>query len=83
MADVTYNTAAFPALVRMLQKLVDISVTEPLVLLGYKERDPDERSLWGLLEEIGITLTKTNERTGSGGEPVEIWVGRAKKGAHS
>lgn len=75
MADVTYNTASFPALVRTLSSLVKQSATPPLIILGYKERDPEERMLWDLAEGIGIYFTKVGERPGAGGAAVEVWIG--------
>ncbi|KAG6850570.1 hypothetical protein H0H93_011769 [Arthromyces matolae] len=71
MADVTYNTASFPSLVRTLSKLVQLGKRPPLVLLGYKERDVAERSLWNLIEEIGLSFRKVGQCVGAGGEPVE------------
>ena len=81
MADVTYNTATFPSLVRTLQNLVALSATSsrsPLILLGYKERDPAERTLWEMAESIGITLERVGEREGAGGAPVEVWLGHVQ-----
>ncbi|KAJ7890574.1 putative methyltransferase-domain-containing protein [Mycena olivaceomarginata] len=67
MADVTYNTASFPSLVRSLKKLVNLSPKRPRVLLGYKERDSGERALWEMAEEAGTTVAA------GGGMAVEIW----------
>lgn len=78
MADVTYNTASFPSLVRTLSKLLRINAKPPVVILGYKERDPAERTLWEMAREIGITFDKIGERNGAGGAPIEIWVGTLK-----
>ncbi|PCH44143.1 hypothetical protein WOLCODRAFT_104648 [Wolfiporia cocos MD-104 SS10] len=82
MADVTYNTSSFPALVRTLSNLVRLgtapdgqSSRPPMILLGYKERDPAERSLWDMTREVGIQFEKVGERCGAGGDPVEIWIG--------
>jgi hypothetical protein len=75
LADVTYNTSAFPSLVRTLEALVAGGTRPPLVLLGYKERDPDERTLWILVQAIGLRLVKHAEVRGAGGDPVEIWLG--------
>ncbi|KAJ7765388.1 putative methyltransferase-domain-containing protein [Mycena maculata] len=72
MADVTYNTASFPSLVRTLKGLVDLGTKRPQVV-GYKERDAGERALWGMLEAVGIPLTLVGERQGSSRMPVEIW----------
>jgi protein N-lysine methyltransferase METTL21D len=77
MADVTYNTDSFPALVRTLRALISAChpLDSPLIVMGYKERDPSERSLWDMTKEIGIVLEKIGERKGCGYPPVEIWVG--------
>lgn len=78
MADVTYNTAAFPALIRTIASLVkrvdSTTTTPPRVLLGYKERDPDERVLWDLARDVGIHFVQIGQRTGAGGAPVEVWM---------
>jgi hypothetical protein len=73
MADVTYNTASFPSLVRSLKKLVNLSPKRPRVLLGYKERDSGERALWGMAGEAEITLQQVGQIPGGGGMAVEIW----------
>jgi len=84
MADVTYNTSSFPSLLRTLSSLVQLNAkrlrSPPIVILGYKERDPDERSLWGMLEsEVGIHLEKVEECEGwPGSTPVEFWVGQVR-----
>ena len=84
MADVTYNTASFPSLLRTLSSLVQLNVKHlgppPIVILGYKERDPDERSLWNALEsEVGIHLEKVGECEGwPESTPVEFWIGQVK-----
>lgn len=85
MADVTYNTASFPSLIRTLKSLFlaqgsqnaeGISqVTPPLALLAYKERDPAERTLWEMARGIGITFEQAGAVPGAGGESVEIWIG--------
>ena len=84
MADVTYNTAAFPSLIRTVSDILrlraearkqDAALKETMILLGYKERDPAERTLWGMMQEIGVQLEKVDERRGAGGDPVEIWIG--------
>ncbi|TFK52015.1 hypothetical protein OE88DRAFT_1602605, partial [Heliocybe sulcata] len=78
MADVAYNTSSFRSLVRTLSSLIKFSSTEsknPMILLGYKERDPGERSLWEMARDIGVRFEKVGERAGAGGAPVEIWVG--------
>ncbi|EJF59360.1 hypothetical protein DICSQDRAFT_148570 [Dichomitus squalens LYAD-421 SS1] len=77
MADVTYNTASFPALVRTLSSLLRLSPPDhpPIFLLGYKERDPEERTLWDMTKTIGVSFEKVGERIGAGREPVEVWIG--------
>ena len=83
MADVTYNTASFPALVRTLAALVSLSPPEspgPVIVLGYKERDAEERTLWDLVKEVGISLERVGERSGAGREPVEVWIGSCRGG---
>lgn len=84
MADVTYNTASFPSLVRTLKGILtlhDLSQKPrpPLVLLGYKERDPAERTLWKMAENIGVTFERVGERVGAGGAPIEVWLGRVSE----
>ncbi|KAF8647757.1 hypothetical protein AX16_006592 [Volvariella volvacea WC 439] len=71
MADVTYNTDSFPALVATILKLIKLSKKPPVILLGYKERHSTERTLWDL---IGIPLTKVDEIPGAGGTSIEVWV---------
>ena len=73
MADVTYNTASFPALVRTLSSIMN-QVPRPAILLGYKERDPAERNLWSMAKDVGIEFTKVDEIVGAGGVPMEIWI---------
>ncbi|KAI0351369.1 hypothetical protein OH77DRAFT_950098 [Trametes cingulata] len=83
MADVTYNTASFPSLVRTLSSLVRLSPPErpPVIVLGYKERDSAERTLWEMAKEIGVSFEKVGERKGAGGQAVEIWIGRCEQRA--
>ncbi len=82
MADVTYNTASFPALVGTMKKLSSLpdssegSRRPPLVLLAYKERHPDERTLWSMIKGIGLSLTEIARIPGAGGAPVEIYLGK-------
>ena len=84
MADVTYNTASFPSLLRTLSSLVQLNVEHsrppPVVILGYKERDTEERSLWGMLKsEVGIRLGKVGECEGwPESTPIEFWIGQAE-----
>ena len=77
MADVTYNTASFPALVRTLDTLIGLSSSgkSPTIILGYKERDLEERTLWEMVKGIGVALERVGERVGAGREPVEFWIG--------
>ena len=76
MADVAYNVASFPSLTRTLNKLARHGSKSPAILLGYKERDPSERTFWEMMAALGIKFNKISERTGAGGAPVEIWLGR-------
>ena len=78
MADVTYNTASFPSLLRTLSSLIQLNVSSPpIMILSYKERDPDERSLWGMFEsELSIRLEKVGECEGwPESTPIEFWIG--------
>ncbi|KAI0272752.1 putative methyltransferase-domain-containing protein [Gloeopeniophorella convolvens] len=75
MADVTYNTSSFPALLRTLAALLALR-PHMLVLLAYKERDPAERALWDMLRRgAGVALQRVGDEAGAGGLPVEIWAG--------
>ncbi|KAJ3847289.1 putative methyltransferase-domain-containing protein [Lentinula lateritia] len=78
MADVTYNTASFGALIRTLCSLIRLNPIDklPIVLLGYKERDVAERSLWSMAADVSIHFERVGERRGAGGAPVEIWMGQ-------
>jgi protein N-lysine methyltransferase METTL21D len=81
MADVAYNTASFPSLIRTLNRILSFSEhsdpsTTPLILLGYKERDAEERSLWDMALSVGIELQQMGQKAGAGGCPVEIWLGK-------
>jgi len=73
MADVTYNTASFPALLSTLLKLCKIG--SPLIVFGYKERDATEREWFEMAEASGIRFSQIGQRRGAGGAPVEIWAG--------
>lgn len=93
-ADVTYNTASFPALVKTLKVLLQANsdTRPPLLLLAYKQRDSGERELWKMAEEAGIKLDRLMDLQGhettmkvpeleEGGEAdggIEIWVGRSR-----
>jgi hypothetical protein len=78
-ADVTYNTASFPCLVRTLDALLSSSGDRPAppLLLAYKQRDLGERDLWGMLEEKGISAALVDRVQGAEdvGE-TEIWIMR-------
>ena len=80
MPDVTYNTSLFPSLLRTLSSLIKLNVensrSPPVVILGYHERDLDERSLWGMLEnEVCICLEKVGECEGwPESTPIEFWM---------
>jgi hypothetical protein len=79
MADVTYNTSAFPSLIKTLTRLSSITGNPPpLILLAYKERHPSERILWEMAKEVGIDFGEKEVEcvAGAGGEKVEIWIGR-------
>lgn len=82
MADVAYNTKFFPALIHTLSLLVALNVqrgqTLPLILMGYKERDEDERTLWILAKKIGIDFERIDVEAGRAGD-VEIWLGRISR----
>ena len=78
MADVTYNTASFPALVQTLAGLRALNPEKiPCFLLGYKERDEAERTLWVMAEEIGIKFDQVGMVPGHDSieAPIEVWVG--------
>lgn len=78
MADVTYNTASFPSLVRTLTSLTRLCEKPPLMLLGYKERDAAERTLWEILrQEASFELVLAGQVQGAGDASVEIWIGQA------
>ncbi|KAF9018616.1 hypothetical protein BDZ89DRAFT_1044398 [Hymenopellis radicata] len=74
MADVTYNTASFPALVATLVRLVNACPNPPVILLGYKQRDEAERTLWTMTKEYGIEFRQLDEVAGAGGAPIEVWI---------
>jgi protein N-lysine methyltransferase METTL21D len=80
MADVTYNTASFPSLIGTFSRLIRFSmsvspVKAPLIILGYKERDAAERTLWEMAEKIGIHFEEVARVPGAGESSVEVWVG--------
>lgn len=77
MADVAYNTDSFSALVKVLSGLQSLDASKrPSFLLGYKERDEAERTLWALTEAVGIKFVRIGSVPGhvSGDSPVEIWA---------
>jgi hypothetical protein len=80
-ADVTYNTASFPALLHTLSALMNppylpAGKKRPLLLLAYKQRDLGEKDLWTMLEKQGIGLKLVDEVRGAEEEgKVEIWIG--------
>lgn len=77
-ADVTYNTASFPSLLKTLTSLLS-HARAPKLLLAYKERDPGERELWGLLEQRGVMLELVGKIRGAEEDgQVEIYVGGSK-----
>ncbi|PFH51028.1 hypothetical protein AMATHDRAFT_59959 [Amanita thiersii Skay4041] len=77
MADVAYNTSSFPSLVRTLSRLVKLSEKPPLILLGYKERDPAERDLWNMAKDVaGIDFSLVGTKSGMRDPPIEIWIGQ-------
>ncbi|PVG04887.1 hypothetical protein CPB86DRAFT_809881 [Serendipita vermifera] len=77
MSDVTYNTSSFPALIKTLKRLINIS-PNAWVILAYKERHSAERTAWNMFEdEVKIRLKKVKEVKGAGGAPVEIWIGQS------
>ena len=83
-ADVTYNTASFPSLVKTLTSLMIPKDRDdrPRLLMAYKQRDPAERELWGMLEKEGVEMTFVQTIRGAerGKEEVELWIGQAMSG---
>lgn len=77
-ADVTYNTASFPALIATLERLLKPQGEEeetPLLLLAYKQRDASERDLWTMLAARGIGAVMVDKVVGAEEHgQVEIWV---------
>lgn len=77
-ADVTYNTASFPSLVRTLEALLSLP-SKPELLLAYKERDPAERELWTMLKDVGVEMALIAEVRGAEEVgKVEIYSGRLR-----
>lgn len=79
MADVTYNTTFFPALIQTLSSLIALNDEPPVILMAYKERDEEERSLWNEIKRIGVVFEQVGKRPGAGGKEVEIWLGGVLK----
>ncbi|KAF8756980.1 Lysine methyltransferase [Rhizoctonia solani] len=78
MADVTYNTASFGALLDTLVGLLQgpsDSGSSPIVLLAYKCRDPAERTLWTDALARGISFVQVDTVKGVREPAVEIWLG--------
>jgi len=82
MSDVTYNTDSFPALLSATSKLLQVGKEPPVILLGYKERDEAERSLWNMMENIGVHLEMIGLRQGFTDPPIEIWYGKYTSSQH-
>lgn len=66
-ADVTYNSASFPALVSTLDRLL-LAKGHPPLLLAYKQRDAAERGLWEMLRARGIGSVLVDRVAGAGGD---------------
>lgn len=80
MADVTYNTASFTALLDTVVNLLrgptpDPSTPSPMILLAYKCRDPAERTLWSDASARGISFVQVDQIKGVREPAVEIWLG--------
>ncbi|CAE6511174.1 unnamed protein product [Rhizoctonia solani] len=78
MADVTYNTASFGALLDTVTGLLrgpSASGSSAIVLLAYKCRDPAERTLWTDALAQGVTFVQVDTVKGVREPAVEIWLG--------
>ncbi|CAE6438440.1 unnamed protein product [Rhizoctonia solani] len=78
MADVTYNTASFGALLDTVTGLLrDQSApgVSAIVILAYKSRDPAERTLWIDAQSRGIVFVLVDTVKGVTEPAVEIWLG--------
>ncbi|CAE6483846.1 unnamed protein product [Rhizoctonia solani] len=78
MADVTYNTASFTALLDTVTGLLrgpSAPGSSAIVLLAYKCRDPAERTLWIDALSRGITFVQVDTIRGAREPAVEIWLG--------
>lgn len=72
-ADITYNTASFPHLIRVIKGLItgppntasSTAQLKPPILLAYKQRHQDERELWDMARnELGISWHKIAQLDG-------------------
>ncbi|CUA66703.1 hypothetical protein RSOLAG22IIIB_00149 [Rhizoctonia solani] len=78
MADVTYNTASFGALLDTVTGLLrgpSAPGLSPIVLLAYKSRDPAERTLWIDARNRGLAFVLVDTVKGVREPAVEIWLG--------
>ncbi|KEP54419.1 putative methyltransferase [Rhizoctonia solani 123E] len=78
MADVTYNTASFGALLDTVTGLLrgpSAPGLSAVVLLAYKSRDPAERTLWIDAQRRGIVFVLVDTVKGVQEPAVEIWLG--------
>ncbi|QRW08036.1 hypothetical protein RhiLY_07035 [Ceratobasidium sp. AG-Ba] len=78
MADVTYNTSSFNALLDTVISLLSRSVF-PIILLAYKCRDMAERTLWSDAAARGVLFTQVDTVRGVREPEVEIWLGGWEK----
>ncbi|CAE6439137.1 unnamed protein product [Rhizoctonia solani] len=78
MADVTYNTASFGALLDTVTGLLrgpSAPGLSAIVLLAYKSRDPAERTLWIDAQNRGLAFVLVDTVKGVREPAVEIWLG--------
>ncbi|KAG8756010.1 hypothetical protein FRC12_010716 [Ceratobasidium sp. 428] len=86
MADVTYNTASFSALLDTVVALLNESgpfSSSPMILLAYKCRDAAERTLWKDAADRGILFVQVDSIRGAREPAVEIWLGGWEKAVSS
>lgn len=88
MADVTYNTASFSALLDTVTTLLQgptssTSTVAPMILLAYKCRDPAERTLWDDALARGVSFVQVDSVEGVKEPAVEIWIGGWEKDVKS
>ncbi|KAG8772196.1 hypothetical protein FRC12_003206 [Ceratobasidium sp. 428] len=86
MADVTYNTASFSALLDTVVALLNgpgSSSSSPMILLAYKCRDAAERTLWRDAAARGVSFVQIDSARGAGEPAVEIWLGGWEKDVSS